>query len=70
MLSKDRDADSARSFFVKSIKSSGTLGKTIGDKSETNQAGFIAINLRFVIFSNDIFNFIYIQRSSQSKNSY
>jgi putative transposase len=50
ILSKNRVADSARSFFAKSIKSSGMSGKVAIDKSEANQAGFIAINLQFVIF--------------------
>jgi putative transposase len=51
ILSKNRAADSARSFFAKSIKSSGMSGKVAIDKSEANQAGFIAINLQFVIYS-------------------
>jgi putative transposase len=50
ILSKNRAADSARSFFAKSLKSSGMSGKVAIDKSEANQAGFIAINLQFVIF--------------------
>lgn len=51
MLSKNRDAEAARSFFAKSIKSSGIPEKVTIDKSGANQAGLIAINLQLIIFA-------------------
>jgi putative transposase len=44
MLPKDRGAESTRSFFAKSIKSSGVPIKVTVDKSGANQAGLIVIN--------------------------
>ncbi len=51
MLLKNRDAEAARSFFAKAIGSSGIPEKVTIDKSGSNQAGLIAINLQLVIFS-------------------
>jgi putative transposase len=51
MLSKNRDTESASSFFAKAIGSSGIPEKVTIDKSGANEAGLIDINLQLSIFA-------------------
>ncbi len=51
MLSKKRDENSAKAFFVKAIGSSGLPQKVTIDKSGSNNAGLNTINLQLIIFS-------------------
>jgi len=51
MLSKNRDAETARTFFAKAIGSSGLPEKVTIDKSGANIAGLIIINFQLTIFA-------------------
>jgi putative transposase len=50
MLSKKRDEEVAKGFFIKAIGSSGLPEKITIDKSGANKAGVDAINLQLIIF--------------------
>jgi putative transposase len=51
MLSKNRDTDAAKSFFIKAIGNNELPEKITIDKSGANNAGISAINLLLTIFS-------------------
>ena len=51
MLSKNRDTDAAKAFFVKAIGSNGLPEKITIDKSGANNAGITALNYILTFFS-------------------
>ena len=51
MLSKHRDAASAKAFFTKAIRSSGLPKKITLDKSGANKVGIDAINLQLIVLA-------------------